>query len=450
MPLKKKKLFFMVFIVIAGVLILYAYNTFIRKPKPLKEEGVKKEEVQKEEQIIPVRVFKVAKQDFVDYFPSMGTAKGAAEVNLKFEATGAIEALNYKEGDVIKRGDVIATLNQRDAQLNIEYNKSKLKTAQAETQAVKKRLEVYQKLYEAGSIIKAKLDEITQEFEVAKSKVETAKLEVEHAENELEKQSLFAPIDGVLTAKDVEIGELANANTKVGTLSDLSVMYIEIGLTESDIEKIKVGQTAKLNFDTYPNQEFNGVIDNIFPQIEGKSRTLTVKIKVDNKDLLIKPGMFSRVAIKIFEKKDALLIPVGALRGKEGKYFLFLAKQEGAAPQQEDKKEEPGKYVALQREVKPEYRTIESAVIKEGLSEGDLVVTESQGELKDKSPCEVLEIQESGSKESQKTESENEQPMLENPESAQPPSNLLDMQKIMEEKLKDKNAESEQPDVSQE
>lgn len=405
MPQKKQKFTLMLLIIITGVVILYVYSTFTKKPKPPHlEQAQLKEEAQREEQVIPVRAFKVTKSDFVDTFPSMGTVKGVSEVNLKFESTGIIEAINFKVGDMIRRGDVIAALSQKEAQLNIEYNKSKLKTAQAEMQAGKKKLEVYQKLYEAGSIIKAKLDEVSQEYEVAKSKVETAKLEVEHSENELDKTSLFAPIDGVLTSKDAETGELVNPNAKVATLTDISAVYVEIGITEKDIEKIKLGQSAKVNVDTYPDKDFFGAVDKVFPQIEGRSRTMTVKIRLDNKDMLIKPGMFARASISVYEKKGALLLPAGALRKKEDAYYVFVVK-----------KEEGKKDTAGQRSIKPGYRTIEYAVIEEGLNDGELVITESQGELKDNSLCEVLEVQ-GESDEEQKPEEEIKKPSLEEQE----------------------------------
>ncbi len=406
-PVKKPKFMLMLLIIVAGIVVLYAYNTLIKKPKPpgMDEAKLKEEMTKEEQQAIPVRVFKAARQDFTDYFPSMGTVKGVAEVNLKFETTGIVEAINFEEGDVIKKGDVIASLNQRDAQLNIEYNKSKLKTAQAEMQAAKKKQEVYQKLYEAGSIIKAKLDEVNQEYEIAKSKIETAKLEVEHSENELEKTSLFAPIDGVLTSKEVEVGELANPNTKIGSLVDISSVYVEIGITEKDIERIRMGQNVKVNVDTYPGRDFYGSVDKIFPQIEGRSRTLTVKIKLDNKDMLIKPGMFARALINIYEKKGAILIPIGAIRQKEDNYFVFVVEKN-----QQEKDE------AKLRTIKIAYRTIENAIIEEGVSEGELVVFEQQGELKDKSPCEVLEVQESETKEEKPEGEEIKQPKVEGEE----------------------------------
>ncbi len=394
---KNKKFPFVILIIVLGLGAFYAYNTFLKKAdvSPGADPDMLNEEMMREEKIsvIPVRVFKVAKSDFVDTFPSMGTIKGIREVNLRFESSGIIEAMNFKEGDLVKRSDVIAALSMRDAQLNIEYNESKLKTVQAEQKAAKKKMEVYQKLYEAGSIIKAKLDEVRQEYDVLKTKVKTAKLEVEHSENELDKRTLFAPIDGILSSKESEVGELANPNTKIATLTDISSVYVEIGITERDIEKIKLGQKVKVSVDTYPDVDFFGKIDNIFPQVEGKSRTMTVKIKLENSDMMLKPGMFARVAINIYEKKDALLVSSGALRKQDEAYFVFVVNKE-EDKQEESNQEETKQDIVLKKVVEPGYRTIEYVILEKGVSEGDLVVTEYQGDLKDKSPCEVLEVQE--------------------------------------------------------
>lgn len=352
-----------------------------KEMKPAVEEGAMPQEP------ILVKVYKVQKRDFEDNLPLLGTIKGFKEIDLKFETSGIVDSFNFKEGEKIEEGEIVATLNQKDALLKLKYNEIEL--------------EKTQKLFDIGAIVKSKLDQV--------------KLELESAKRELDKTYMYAPRNGVLGTKDTEVGEFITYNDKIATLIDDKEIFVDVGIIEKDIGKVKVGQTAKVTVDTYPDTEFAGTVDTVSPVIEGKSRTQSAKIKIKNPKGQLLPGMFARAAVAVYKTQGAVIIPNTSLDKTEEGYVTYVVKKAEEKPEEakeetppekspkkkslkkeeeakEEIKEEEG--VAEARPIKADYRSSDFFVVKEGLEEGDLVVVETQEKLKDGYKVIITETQE--------------------------------------------------------
>jgi RND family efflux transporter MFP subunit len=344
-----------------------------------------------EEPILPqVRTLKLKALDFKDILPVMGTIKGVTEIPLKFEINGVVQKINFREGEKIKQGDQIASIDSRDVELKVSYAKAKFNAAQAAYNSVQKQLEIHRKLYEAGAIIKTKMEQIELEVESARYQLETARSEEELASNELRKTFLYAAKDGVMGVRDAEEGEFVTPQDKVATIYEIADVYVEVGVVERDIEKIKLGQKATVFVDAYPSIAFQGAVAYIFPVVEGKSRTLTVKIKVPNPNGLLLPGMFARAEMNIVELPGALMIPASALINSNGISLLSVIPARTIKATAQD--EQTG--VAQVVKVKTGYLTSDYAQILEGAAENDLVILEVQGELKENAAVKIVGTEE--------------------------------------------------------
>jgi membrane fusion protein, multidrug efflux system len=328
---------------------------------------------------IPVRCFRVAPTDFKDELPVMGTVKGDLEIDLKFEVNGVVESINFREGDLIYKGDLIASLNKKDAQLKVDYSKSKLETAKVQILAAEKKLEIHEKLYEIGGIIKAKLEEVELEARSAKLQAESSAVELKSAEAEFKKTDMYASREGVLGSRDAEEGEFVTPNNKIATLYDTAQVAVELGIVEKDIDKIALGQQVNITVDSYPGMVFTGGVDNVFPIIEGKSRTLTVRVKIHNSDALLLPGMFARAMITVAEFKNAMVVPSVSLHKTDEGYNIFIVGKDNAV---------------FSRAAEVAYVTTDFTVISSGLNEDELVVVDTPQELKDGMPVKIIEVQE--------------------------------------------------------
>ena len=306
-------------------------------------------------------------------------------MDLKFETNGVVDSINFREGEAVREGDIIASIDQYDQLLKLKY-------AQIE-------LDKSKKLFEIGSIVKMKLEQSELEYESAKS--------------DLDKTYLYAPRDGVMGTRDAEVGEFVTSNDKIATLIDDTDVFVELGIIEREIGKVRVGQNAKAYVDAHPDTDFKGKIDNVSPIVEGRSRTQTSKVKINNAKRLLIPGMFARVLVDVYTKENAIVIPNAALNKQEdGAYVVFVVRktsspgERDAVPDEEGREEdapeaeiimidEAGETGAAEaRPVIFEYRSGDFSVIKEGLQDGELVVVETQEKLKDKMNVIITEVQE--------------------------------------------------------
>ena len=330
---------------------------------------------------IPVRCYRVSLTDFKDDLPVLGSVRGSLEIGLKFEINGVIESINFREGDVIYKNDLIATLDKKDVELKVQYAKSKLESSKVQSLAARKKLDIFKNLYEIGGIIKAKLEEVELEVEGAELQVKSTEVELASAESEYRKADLYAPRDGVLGSRDAEVGEFVTPHEKIATLYDTFEVFIELGIVEKDIDKIALGQDVTITVDAYHGMDFKGTVDNVFPIIEGKSRTLTVRVGIQNQEALLLPGMFARAMITVAEFYDAIVIPSMSLDKIDEGYNIFTVDEKTGT--------------VSSRIVQVTYVTTDYTVIESGLYEGEVVVTDAPQELKDGIPVNIIEVEES-------------------------------------------------------
>jgi membrane fusion protein, multidrug efflux system len=335
-------------LVVLGAAFLWGLSHFLFGKKEAKSgEGAGVEVAEAGTQ---VKVLKIAKTDFSDSILAMGTIKGFAQVNLGFQISGTVSAFNFREGDEIKAGQIIVQLDPQEQMLKYEEAKVNYNNVQA--------------LYDLGAVIPLKLQE--------------AKIKLDLAQSDLAKTAIVAPTDGILGSREVEVGSAANPNMKVATFLDINDVFAEVGIMEREINKVVVGQDVKINIDAYPDLDFGGTVTNIAPMVKGKSKTLSVKVQIANPYRLLLPGMFVRVRIKIFQAKNAVIIPRPALKKVKGAYHVFTVNQNNKCEF---------------KTVKLGYVTTDNVQITEGLNEGDLVVVEGMEELKDGSKVQVMEYQ---------------------------------------------------------
>ncbi|MBI5016876.1 MAG: efflux RND transporter periplasmic adaptor subunit [Deltaproteobacteria bacterium] len=178
-----------------------------------------------------------------------------------------------------------------------------------------------------------------QQIRVAEAQVENDRIALEVARQRLSDTRVMAPMDGVVTARDVQVGQIISSpisnvggGTTVLTLSDLRRMYVLASVDEADIGKVRVDQPVKVTVDAYPGKRFAGTVVRISPRGVNVSNVVTFEVKIEvtspDKDLL-RPEMTANVEIVAARKDDALLIPADAVVRKGGKPRVTVVKADG-------------------------------------------------------------------------------------------------------------------------
>lgn len=396
MDLKKKKKFIIIALVsVVAVIVLARTTGNIQKALFKKKPGAADKSVLMfEEESLPVKVYRVKRMDFKDTLPVIGNIKGFKEIDLRFQAAGVIESINFEEGEKVQEGDIIASLVQRDALLKLKY---------AEVELNKNK-----KVFEIGALSPIKLEQ--------------SKLEYESAKSDLDKTNIYAMENGYMGPKMMDVGSYVNPSTNdnIGKFVVTDKVYAEFSVIEKDMPNVKLGQKVDVFVDAYPNKSFSGTVDRISPIIEGRSRTMNVKVELDNKDEILKPGLFVRALIYTYDKKDVVVIPSSAMRKKDAELFAYVVDKEepGEKPAEVKSKEKrPGffgfgkkkddsKKDEAPKEKEAEFGTVEIRKIKighatsdlieveDGLKEDEIVITEVQEEFKDNARVEISEVQE--------------------------------------------------------
>ncbi|MBU1087654.1 MAG: efflux RND transporter periplasmic adaptor subunit [Candidatus Omnitrophica bacterium] len=329
---------------------------------------------------LSIKVYKISRATFEDVLPTMGSIKALITTKLNFEVAGLVELINFREGDVVKEGQLISRLKQKEALLKIDYNRAKLKSAMVSLSQSEKKVKLHQQLFEIGAINRLKLSEVEAESGTAKHQVEAAEVEIESAKQELKKTEMYAPTDCIIGERNIEVGELVSPYTpKAIQVVDLNTVFAEIGVVERDVTKLKIGQLARVYVDAYPDLPFDGIIDNIYPALSDKTRTLPVEIKIDNSRRILMPGMFTRADIILFEKPGVISIPRIALKKLQEASMVYVIDEASNSAQE--------------RLVETGYESTDYVEIVRGLKEGDLVAISNVEQLTSGTPVQITEIQ---------------------------------------------------------
>jgi RND family efflux transporter MFP subunit len=282
----------------AGAVILIAWGLRKYQEARLYRE-VRRQEEQASRETVQVKAYRARALDMSGTLRRIGTIRARAETNLQFGAQGRVVKFDLEKGQFVKRGALIASLDPQEA-------KNNLVAAEVE----------YQKA--ADKYFKDRIID-RLEFERAKARYNQARLEVD-------KTLIRAPHEGYLVEKWVNAGEQVDGGTVVGKLMDKSGVFVDMDLSEDDIQHLKAGQKVEVTVDAVPDFKAQGEVVSITPYLKGDSRSFNVKVSLpQNPKESLNPGMFARCSIHRYEKSGAMAVPIEAsaeLREKQMKVFV--------------------------------------------------------------------------------------------------------------------------------
>ncbi|MBI4431015.1 MAG: efflux RND transporter periplasmic adaptor subunit [Candidatus Omnitrophica bacterium] len=382
-PKRGKILAWALIILMAGASAYFTRDYYLPKLFPAKADREKPptaEKAPKEEPKVPIKTFKVGRFNYEDSLNALGTIKGAIEFKLSFEIPGVINSINYREGERYEEGALLVSLKQDDVLLRLQKSQAQLKKAETSVALAKEKLNEHEKLFEIGAIPKTTLDKVKLEVESAEYDLEAAQLEVKANESVLEKSNLYAPTDGMIGELLVEEGENITPNTLLGSHVQVDYVEAEFGIVERDVSRIQLGLKARIYVDAYPDKVFEGVVDNIQPIVTGTSRTATARIRIENPEGQLLPGMFARIRIVLFSKQNTIVVPTEAVQGGEDDTWIFAV-------------DEVTELIS-KRPIQVGYERPDYVQVDVGLEEGELVAMSGFDRLEEGTKVRVIEKQE--------------------------------------------------------
>ncbi|MGZ5424037.1 MAG: efflux RND transporter periplasmic adaptor subunit [Candidatus Aminicenantales bacterium] len=279
-----------------------------------------------------------------------GTLNPIETVDVGAQVSGKIEKLYADFNTPVKKGDIVAELDQEPLKMKIQQNEASYQTRQAGLDQAKVTQQTSEKAYERAKALFAKGLLSNEEMEAseatylnAKSSLVSAQASLAQAKTTLDLSKvdlsysvIKAPVDGIVITRKVNIGQTLQSSYTAPVLfqvaTDLTKMKVECSVDESDIGKVKEGQKVRFSVEAYPNETFNGVVQQVrfSPETVQNVVTYTTIVNVDNPEKKLLPGMTATVSIIVGEAKNVLRVSNGALR-----FTPDLSPEELAAKQKE-------------------------------------------------------------------------------------------------------------------
>ncbi|MBN2595807.1 MAG: efflux RND transporter periplasmic adaptor subunit [Marinifilaceae bacterium] len=264
----------------------------------------------KSEVIQPVKVYKVENNADESVKVFTGLVKESREVKLAFQIPGPLVNLNVNEGQFVKKGDLVAALNERDYLVQLE-------SANANFENAKLQAERYTALYEKKSTSKSVYDQIQVAYKLAKARKEAA-------ENALKDTKIYAPFSGYVQAMYAENFEKVAAGQPIVSLLDLSNLEVSVALSENDFFQNKLFTDFNAKFENFPNVDFNLKLIEIEKKPNGDN-FFRMRLKIDTQNKQIVPGMVASVTTKL--KATTTIhckVPVESVFSKGGKSYVWV------------------------------------------------------------------------------------------------------------------------------
>lgn len=238
-------------------------------------------------------------------FSFPGVIQSSQEPRLSFKVAGTIEKIAVKLGDTLRRGAVIATIDNSDYAVNYNRSLSGLKGAEANFVAAKAAFGRVEKMYINGNVSLSDYEKAKLQFESAESMKISTSLQVDAARNQLDYTYLRAPFDGVVTSLFIKEREMASPGVPIAVLSGLSVAEVKTSVPESVVGKINRGDSVKVYLNSLPEKKYSGVIKELSLGTANTS-AYPVIIKLDKSSNELFSGM--TVTVEIVAKKSEAFI----------------------------------------------------------------------------------------------------------------------------------------------
>ena len=302
-----------------------------------------------------VKVQTLAPQTIEERLPAIGSLLAKESVRITSTVSEKVRALHFDEGQYVKQGDLLATLEQAEEQAQLSSAKADLAEQQREIRRLKNLL--------------ATQSAAQTEYDQRLSARDRAQAKIAEVQAKIDERTLRAPFGGVTGLHNVSPGALVSPGDSITSLDDLSTMRLDLNLPSLLLRSLRVGMAVDARSDAL-NKTFQGKIVAINPRIDPLSRSVMVRAHIPNGDAKLKPGMLMRVSL-LKDKREGIVVPAAALQSIENRHYVWLV---------------DGEQKAERREVTLGTRLVDGVEVVNGLSAGEQLISEGFLMLRPGSP----------------------------------------------------------------
>lgn len=254
-----------------------------------------------------------------------GTVEGLTSAIISSRFAGKIDQVLVEDGQAVQKGAALLTLDTEElanavriAQNNVRKTEANFNTAQADYQR-------YENLYAKNAVTKQQLESAEARMLTSRTEVDDAYANLHNSQKQIADGSIVSPVTGVAANKAATIGQVVSPGTALLTVEQIDQVYVVVNVEQKDIAAAKQGAAVTITLDAYPGQTFTGTVAVINPVAGSESRMFRVKVKVDNPNQLLKPGMFAQATLTSGEAQSVLAVPRTAMMAHKGLHYVYVA-----------------------------------------------------------------------------------------------------------------------------
>lgn len=299
----------------------------------------------------PVIAMPVRREIFADRLEAIGTLQANESIVVTAKVQGVVKSIGFADGQAVTAGDTLVQFDEAEQRARYQVELANLDEQ-------RKQFDRIAGLARANAASQARFDE-------QQAAVKKAEANVAAARARLEDFTITAPFDGRLGTRRISVGALVSPGTEITTLDDLLTVKLDFSVPETFLATLREGLEIEATTSAYPNEVFSGRVSSVDTRVDPATRAVSIRAEIPNADQRLRPGMLMVVDL-IKDRRESLMIAEESLVPFENQQFVFVVGEDNTVSQVS---------VTIGR------RQVGSVEILEGLSLGDLVVTEGNTSL---------------------------------------------------------------------
>ncbi|EAS65181.1 hypothetical protein VAS14_05658 [Photobacterium angustum S14] len=318
-------------------------------------------------QAIPVTVEPISTKEFVATLNEVGKINAIDFAELTFSTPGKLVAIKFKDGDVVKKGQLIAKLDSSKAKADLDKAASSLTTARNK---VKRVAELNRK--QPGALSK-------QDFEELQDAANLAAADYRQQQAILKDYSIIAPFDGELTYFTKSAGSMIDAATPLVSIYNLNPVEVSYTISQNDLGKAVKGQPITVTVEAYKDMIFNGIVDYVAPAVNKNTGRVAIHARIENPDHILAPGMFAQVSQMVNGRTNRIVAPQNAILAHNEDRYVWVVDKNNVATK---------RYLTLGNNLNNGY-----VIVEKGLKVDDIVVVTGHQKIDDETLVNIIKTQ---------------------------------------------------------
>jgi membrane fusion protein (multidrug efflux system) len=316
----------------------------------------------------PVELAEIRQEEVVEWIRAIGSIHADQRVDLSAEVGGRVATIEVEVGHLVEKGDLLARLDDERLRIARDLARAEVEMARANLEKSKRDAERQVNLFQGQVTSEYSLEQADLKARVDEGQLKVTRARLAAAERDLADASIISPVDGEITRRHVEVGELVEAGTPLFDIAKIDRVKVVVHVSELEIARLQKGQEAEIRVDGHPGVVFDGTVSTVSAQADPQTRAFPVEILVvnDRAERLL-PGFIGRARIRGRTFENAISLPEEVVVQREGRRIVFVANGTTASA----------------RTVETGFADRGRVLITKGLSAGERVIVTGHQSLRD-------------------------------------------------------------------